>query len=116
MKPYCNGCKTFKSCNEFMGYDAKGASKQFKTCNKCHPRFNKKPKKRPLESDDTQSHDENEVIDIEFLSEIVTTLLKSTPQELHLNYEVNIANKNLGKDISYVTNSIVDLIEDADKY
>ncbi|CAG8488973.1 8730_t:CDS:2 [Cetraspora pellucida] len=94
MDPYCNGCKTFKSCHEFMGYDARGAPKQFKTCDKCRPRLNKKPK-RPLESDDdVQLHNEYEVIDIEFLSEAVTTLLESTSQELHLNCKVGFTLKS----------------------
>jgi hypothetical protein len=33
MDTYCNGCKTYKQSYEFIGYGAKGTSKQFKTCN-----------------------------------------------------------------------------------
>ena len=36
-----NCCKTFKQSYEFIGYGAKDASKQFKTCNSCRQRFNK---------------------------------------------------------------------------
>ncbi|CAG8831157.1 31996_t:CDS:1, partial [Racocetra persica] len=50
------------------------ASKQFKTCDKCRPRLNKKPKRSLESDDDVQLHNEYEVIDIEFLSEAVTTL------------------------------------------
>ncbi|CAG8733385.1 29183_t:CDS:1, partial [Racocetra persica] len=82
---YCEGCKTSKLCLEFMGYNAKGNPKKFKTCNNCRQRSLKNSKKRSLESDNIQSNDWNEVIDIELLSEVVMTLLESMPQELHLN-------------------------------
>ncbi|CAG8677340.1 254_t:CDS:1, partial [Paraglomus occultum] len=53
-------------------------------------------------------------IDIELLSEVVMTLLESMPQELHLNCKINIGHPI--EDLTNITNNIVNLIEDADKY
>ena len=32
---FCSGCRSTKPINEFMGFEAKGASKQFRTCISC---------------------------------------------------------------------------------
>ena len=90
-------------------------SKQYRTCTNCRQRFNNK-RKRPAETNNLPD-DELEIIDLEFLSEIVINLLKNTEpsgSELHLHCGVNISdcndsNKNLA-------NEIIELIEDADGY
>src|SRR5687767_14067696 len=95
---YCNGCKTFKASSEFMGYGASGISKQLKTCNNCRQRFAQKRKRSAIETNNNQPNS-LEVIDIDFLSEIIINLLENTPsnnQELHLHCQVNdVSYKNL---------------------
>ena len=63
-----------------------------------------------------------EVVDIDFLSEVITNLLEeisSNNQELHLHCQVNdisyknLTNEHLSKELA---NKIIELIEDADGY
>src|SRR5437016_5009611 len=112
---YCYSCKTFKALSEFMGYGAGGISKQLKTCNNCRQRFTQK-RKRSVEINNNIL----EVIDIDFLSELITDLLENTSsnnQELHLHCQVNdisyknLTNEHLSKELA---NKIIELVEDAD--
>ena len=117
---YRHGCKTFKASSEFMGYRASGISKQFKTCKNCRQRFTQK-RKRSVETNNNQLNI-LEVVDIDFLSEVITNLLEeisSNNQELHLHCQVNdisyknLTNEHLSKELA---NKIIELIEDADGY
>ncbi|GBB99646.1 hypothetical protein RclHR1_35920001, partial [Rhizophagus clarus] len=120
---YCHGCKTFKALSEFMGHGANSISKQLKTCNNCRQRFTQKRKRSAVINNQPNIL---EVIDIDFLSEVITNLLEDTSsnnQELHLHCQVNDVN-----DVSYhrnstneylskeLANKIIELIEDADGY
>ncbi|RIA81411.1 hypothetical protein C1645_837063 [Glomus cerebriforme] len=91
---YCSSCKTFKTLSKFMGYGE---------INNNQPNI-------------------LEVIDINFLSETITSLLEdilSNNQELYLHCQVNdisyknSINEHLSKEL---TNKIIELIEDADGY
>src|SRR5688500_8276099 len=117
---YCHSCKTFKALSEFMGYGAGGIFKQLKTCNNCRQRFTQK-RKRSVEINNNQPNI-LEVIDIDFLSEVITNLLEDTTsnnQELHLHCQVNdssyknLTNEHLSKELA---NNIIEIIEDADGY
>ncbi|CAB4493690.1 unnamed protein product [Rhizophagus irregularis] len=86
---YCNGCKSFKPSFEFTSYGTKGV-KQFKTCNNCRQRFEKR-RNTLVEIKNCQA-DILEIIDIDFLSEIIINLLEdisSDNQELYLHCRVS---------------------------
>src|SRR5438046_2437283 len=110
---YCNGCKTFKLFSEFIGYRDESVFKQFKTCNNCHQRLAKK-RKNTVEIDKNQLNNQFEIIDINFLSEIITNFLKDKPlNKLHLHCGVKISNYENSKKFA---DKVVELIEDTDEY
>ncbi|CAB4423647.1 unnamed protein product [Rhizophagus irregularis] len=111
---YCHGCKTSKLSSEFTSYETENISKEFKTCNKCRQRFAKKRKKL-TEINKDQPNDQFEIVDIDFLSEIVMNLLKddTANNSLHLHCGVKINNHENPKEFA---NKIIEFIEDADKY
>lgn len=110
---YCNGCKTFKLFSEFIGYKNESVSKQFKTCNNCRQRLAKK-RKNNVEIDENQLNNQFEIIDVDFLSEIITNLLNDEPSnKLHLHCGVRISNHENSKEF---VDKIVELIEDTDEY
>ncbi|GES95944.1 hypothetical protein GLOIN_2v1778237 [Rhizophagus clarus] len=99
---YCHGCKTFKALSEFMGHGANSISKQLKTCNNCRQRFTQKRKRSAVINNQPNIL---EVIDIDFLSEVITNLLEDTSsnnQELHLHCQVNDVN-DMQMDINGIT-------------
>ena len=52
---FCSGCRSTKPNNEFMGFEAKGTLKQFRTCNNCCNRLAKQHmnvKKRQEENEE----------------------------------------------------------------
>ena len=116
---YCNGYKTFKISSEFIGYGTNGISKQLKMCNTCHQRFAQK-RKRCVKINNSQP-DDLEIIDIDYLTEVVMNLLEDISQnnqELHLHCRISTNYENSIKELSNkeIANNIVELIKDVDGY
>lgn len=88
---YCSGCKSIKPLTEFISYKAEKI-KQLKTCNNCHQIFEKK-RKALVEIKNNSQPCILQVVDIDFLSEKIISLLNNTSsinnQELHLHYQIN---------------------------
>ena len=60
---FCSGCRSTKPINEFMGFEAKGASKQFHTCINCRNRTAKQHmnvKKKQAEVEENEESQEND--------------------------------------------------------
>src|SRR5688572_19480810 len=114
---FCTGCNMFKALSEFI---SDGVKKQFKTCNKCRQRFQKfnKKRKRYVEIHDSQPST-LDIIDIDFLSEVIMNLLEDMPsehQELHLHCNISYENSTNDLSTKELANKIIDLIESADEY
>jgi hypothetical protein len=77
---------------EFISYGTKGV-KQFKTCNNCHQRFEKR-RKNSCSNKNCQT-DILEIIDIDFLSEIIINLIPLHPKNSHvMNMQLFIISTN----------------------
>ena len=86
-REFCNGCKSFKLTSEFISYGAKGI-KQLKTCKNCRKRFDKK-RKTHVETENSCQSNILEIVDIDFLSELIINLLEDNNQELYLHCHVS---------------------------
>ena len=128
---FCKSCKTLKASIDFMGFDAKETPKKFRSCRNCRQKFRESNEKRKRkEFAETDDDNQIEIIDMDFLSEIVHENMLLSSSESHLHYKINInsyvdlsltfpnedfenTDDSLFKDLA---NEIVELIEDVDKY
>ena len=124
---FCSGCRSTKPNNEFMGFEAKGALKQFRTCNNCHNRtakqhMNAKKKQAEVEENEESQENDLEIIDLNSFSDYITEMfqLYLTQLENNINvpfsFQCNINISTLNKLEKEIVDELVEFIEDIDGF
>jgi hypothetical protein len=120
----CTCCKRAKPIDEFMGLGAKGATKQFRTCDNCRTRMAQKQqstKKRQLEID---GNDEGhvEMIEANSLSEYVAQSLNaytaqpSNSQTAAFTFQYQMDISAFDKPEKEVADQLIEFVEDVDEF
>ena len=118
----CTSCRQPKLLCEFMGFGAKGTTKQYRTCNSCRTRNSQQKKnKRSYEKD--ENTDPLEVVEaagffvyIKQLLNIYTIQTKNDENILPFHLECKVDISALSDSAKEVADFLVKSIEDTDKF
>ena len=128
---FCTGCRITKSVNEFMGFGAKGISKQFRTCNNCRNRTatnHKNTKKRhaDIEINEEMEQENEEPLEIiepdsfcDYIAQFFLSPLENNTENTEnipssLKCEVDIS--SFDKSAKEIADELVEFIEDVDEF
>lgn len=129
---FCTGCRITKSVNEFIGFGAKGISKQFRTCNNCRNRTaanHKNTKKRHTDTEineemEQENEESLEIIEpdsfYDYIAQFFPSPLENNTENtenipsFHFKCEVDIS--SFDKSAKEIADELAELIEDVDEF